>query len=405
MTSRTLTAAAFSLTNVLVPLFPSFITLAGVPVPGVSVLPAFPAAILLAIVAVLAIVFGWRLLATAPRDPAPTLLPLVALLGAALLSAAIGFDPPAGLACAGIFALGIVWHLGILRYYADPIVARAMYWSHVVTCGAASMAAIVMVVIREPAAQYAIAHGRAVGTFVLPGELAGYLVVLLPICYGIVAASRAPSLRVCAALALVVGLGAMALTYSRAGWVGLGAAAAFVAVTRARDKRMGAIVAAVLVCAAIAAVLLAFDVAHNPSEDFTRLPIWRAAVSIAVRFPLTGVGPFAFERLYALVRAPDADATAYHAHSVYLTFLTETGVLGTAAACWLWWRFVSELRRRLASASPRAATLATAITAGLVGTLVQGLIDTVTVVVFGLWLPTMALALASARDGCGIERE
>ena len=29
--------------------------------------------------------------------------------------------------------------------------------------------------------------------------------------------------------------------------------------------------------------------------------------------------------------------------------------------------------------------------------LVQGLIDTVSVVIFGLWMPTMALALAAAR--------
>ena len=35
--------------------------------------------------------------------------------------------------------------------------------------------------------------------------------------------------------------------------------------------------------------------------------------------------------------------------------------------------------------------------AGLLGVAVQGLIDTVSVVIFGLWMPTMALALAAAR--------
>jgi hypothetical protein len=34
-----------------------------------------------------------------------------------------------------------------------------------------------------------------------------------------------------------------------------------------------------------------------------------------------------------------------------------------------------------------------------VGVAVQGLIDTVSVVIFGLWMPTMALALAAAKDG------
>jgi len=61
------------------------------------------------------------------------------------------------------------------------------------------------------------------------------------------------------------------------------------------------------------------------------------------------------------------------------------------------WRFVAELRRRLATASAAAALLACGAAAGLVGVAVQGLVDTVSVVIFGLWMPTMALALAAAR--------
>ncbi|MGB6412638.1 MAG: hypothetical protein WBF19_04785, partial [Candidatus Cybelea sp.] len=93
------------------------------------------------------------------------------------------------------------------------------------------------------------------------------------------------------------------------------------------------------------------------------------------------------------------DATAFHAHSLYLTFFAEFGLLGVAAVAWTMWRFASELQRRLAVASPRAALLSCSIAAGLVGVGVQGLIDTVSVVIFGLWMPTMALALAAARGG------
>ncbi|MBV9408526.1 MAG: hypothetical protein JO164_06860, partial [Candidatus Eremiobacteraeota bacterium] len=39
------------------------------------------------------------------------------------------------------------------------------------------------------------------------------------------------------------------------------------------------------------------------------------------------------------------------------------------------------------------------LAAGLLGTWVQGLIDTSSVVIFGLWLPVMAIALVSAGDG------
>ncbi len=174
--------------------------------------------------------------------------------------------------------------------------------------------------------------------------------------------------------------------------MGFAAAVAFLVAVRTRS---GAI-AALVVAAGVATVLLLFNAHHDPSEDYTRLSIWQAATQIIDRFPLIGVGPFNFSRLYELVRAPDADATAFHAHNLYLTFFAEFGILGVAAVAWTLWRFAAELRARLATASAPAALLALGVTAGLVGVAVQGLIDTVTVVIFGLWMPTMALALAAS---------
>jgi putative inorganic carbon (HCO3(-)) transporter len=400
---RLLTPASFAFVNALVPFFPSFITLTAVQAPGVSLLPPRAAAVLLIAVALLGLVFAVRL-ALPPRSEEPTALPLFAWLGAGVLAALLGFDPRAGVVFIGIFGLGIVWHLGVLRYYTDRGVAAAMIWSMLLTCVCASSAAIVMTLLRWPTLQYVIGHGRAIGTFVLPGELAGYLVILIPISGGVLASTRSIALRFAALAALVTGVAAMLLTFSRTGWMGLAASAAFFVAVRSRVRRTGMFIAGVIVLATLALVLLVFNVAHNPSENFTRISIWQAALQIVDRFPFTGVGPFEFSHLYAVVRAPDGDATAFHAHSVYLTFLAEIGIVGFAAAFWFWWRFAAELRGLLARARPEAALLATAIAAGLVGTLVQGLIDTVSVVIFGLWLPTMAFALAAARSGL-VERE
>lgn len=388
---------AFALTNGAVPLFPSFIMLANVEPPGVALVPPPVCIALLALLSVLATLFGISLLAP-PRERPATLVPLVAWLGAGVLSALAGFDPRAGAVFIGIFALGIVWHLGTLRYYCAPGVARAIVWSMMLACTAASLAAVVMVVVRHPVAQYVIGHGRAIGTFVLPGELAGYLIVLLPIAYGVAVTTRERALRAAAVAAMVFGAIAFFLTFSRTGWVGLAAAIAFFVATRMRPRGAGAVAAGAVLVGGVLAVVAVFNVAHNPSENFTRLSIWQAAVAIIARFPLTGVGPFEFSHLYAVVRAPDADATAFHAHSVYLTLLAETGVVGLAAAIWAWCAFAVELRRRIV-ANDRHAVIALATAAGLFGTLVQGLIDTVSVVIFGLWLPIMAFALASARDG------
>jgi hypothetical protein len=85
---------------------------------------------------------------------------------------------------------------------------------------------------------------------------------------------------------------------------------------------------------------------------------------------------------------------------MYLTFLAELGIVGFLAFCWVIWRFAREWYRRV-RVSSRTALLATGIAAGVVGALVQGLIDTVSVVIFGLLVPMLALALAAAQHGAG----
>jgi hypothetical protein len=384
------------LTIALVPFFPSFIALTGVEFPGVSLLSKTITLGVLGLCGLLAV----YALATLAGNPAPgsqpLLLPLLAIFGAGLLSGAFGFNPAAGLLFTGIGGLGIVWHSSIVRFYADRYAANAIFFALLLSGGLAAAAAVAMVVLRLPAAEYAIAHGRATGTFILPGELAGYLIVLSPIAYALGCVARQRALRVLAWCVLAVGLAALALTYSRAGWMGFAAAFAFLLAARTRHG-IGA--AATVVSAGTIAVLLLFNAHHDPSEDYTRLSIWQAAIGIADRFPLTGVGPFNFSRLYALVRAPDADASAFHAHNLYLTFLVEFGIVGLAAVAWTIWRFSAELRRRVATARPPDAFLSLSIAAGLVGVAVQGLIDTVSVVIFGLWMPMMALALAAARGG------
>jgi O-antigen ligase len=387
---------AMALIFSIVPLFPSFIALSGVDFPGVLLVPRAAVFGTFGLCALLAL----YTLAMFARYPAPgsqpLLLPLLAVFGAGVLAGLLGFDPLAGVVFTFIGGLGIIWHCAIVRFYGDRNVALAIFWafllSGAITCGVA----IGMVATRFPAAQYAIQHGRATGTFILPGELAGYLIVLLPIAYALGCSASQRALRLVAWTTLALGLVALALTFSRAGWMGFAGAVAFLLATRVRH---GLRTAALVVIGGMIAVVLLFNAHHNPSEDYTRLSIWQTAVGIIDRFPLTGVGPFNFSRLYALLRSPDGDPTAFHAHSLYLTFFVEFGIVGLTAVGWTLWRFGRELRRRVAQAPPAAAFLALSVAAGLVGVAVQGLIDTVTVVIFGLWMPAMGLALAAANGG------
>ncbi|MGZ6103700.1 MAG: O-antigen ligase family protein [Vulcanimicrobiaceae bacterium] len=383
----------------IVPLFPSFITLTAVTIPGVSLIPPHLAVVLLAVCALVALYFAVMAMLP-PREEPPTLVPLLMWLGAGLLSAALGFDPRAGLLFIGIFGLTVLWHVALTRYYRVPGVARAIFWSYLLSGAIASLAAIVMVIARKPAGLYTIGHGRAIGTFILPGELAGYLIIFLPIAYGVAQVSRDPRLRTLAWIAFGCGCAAFLLTFSRAGWMGFAAAVAFYMFFTQRVRRRYALG---ILLAGVAAIVVAFNVHHNPSENYTRLSIWQAALEIIRRFPLTGVGPFDFARIYALVRLPDGDATAFHGHSFLLTVFAETGIVGVLAVLYAWWRFVLVLGERLRNAPRENRLLAYAVAAGLVGTWVQGLIDTVSVVIFGLWLAVMALALSCASNGLAEE--
>lgn len=380
----------------MVPLFPAFIKFAGVEIPGVVLLPTRLTLVVLGLMALFA-AYGSVTLLVAPRTTSPLTRPLLIWLCAALLGAAAGFDPLGGLLFLVIFGMGLVWHLGLYRYYTLPGLARAITWSIALSTGVASAIAIVMLLLHRPVLQYEIANGRAVGTFILPGELAGYLLIMLPTLLGIAAVTRQRALRIAACSAFLIGTLAFILTFSRTGFVAGGCALGAFILMRAGSRALPWAVG--IAVAAFVAVLLIFNAHHDPSENYTRLSIWHAAIGIINRFPLTGVGPFQFARLYAVVRAPDGDAVAFHAHSVYLTLFAETGILGLAAFAWVWLRFAQLMRAALEQARPTAALLACAICAGLVGTLVQGLIDTVSVVIFALWVPTMAFALLAARHG------
>lgn len=390
----------FAAIYAVLPLFPAFISLTNVAYPGISLVPPAIVFAVLAIIVVLAVYATAMLLRHPAPGSQPLLVPLLAWIGCATLATLAGFDPPHGAFFLGLSAMGILWHCALVRFYAERDVTGAIFWSYLLSGTLASAAAIAMVLTRTPASLYALAHGRATGTFVLPGELAAYLIVLLPIAFAIARIGRPAALRALAWTALAIGCIALVMTYSRTGWIGFAAAAAFLMLMRARRfSRAGVAAAGVVVAAAIALVLVLFNSHHDPSEDYTRIAIWQAAVAIVDRFPLTGVGPFDFPRLYALVHVPDADATAFHAHSLYLTLFAELGVLGLGTFLWTLWRFVLELRSRVARSSPGATLLAFAVTAGLVGVAVQGLIDTVSIVIFGLWIPTMGLALAAAQSG------
>jgi O-antigen ligase len=122
-----------------------------------------------------------------------------------------------------------------------------------------------------------------------------------------------------------------ATAQARSGWLGLAAAAAAFAWIRLGTRRT----------AALFAVLAVFVIALSPPRmtyeaiaSDARWEIWGVALEIFKEHPLAGTGVNTFEPGYESIGEsfdPDRfDLPVPHPHNVYLQFLYETGLIGTA---------------------------------------------------------------------------
>jgi O-antigen ligase len=288
-------------------------------------------------------------------------------------------------------------HAAIARHYGSRAAVPTIYGAFFASGLAVSLLGVAMVVTRTPAAAYAIAHGRAVGTFLVPGEFAGYLLLLVPVGLGVMLCARSGWLRALAGASAVVGLVALWATYSRAGWFGLSVAAALLLFLRYRTIGFGIALVAALGCEA--QWLIGFNDHHNPSEEFSRIPIWIASLRAVTLFPLTGVGPGGFREIFTSLRPPAGVAVAFHPHGYVFEALVETGACGLAALAFLWYAFARTFLGRLRTARAGARILGYAFLAAFVATGVQALVDSVHVLVLAAWIPFMALALEATDHG------
>jgi O-antigen ligase len=379
-----------------IPLYPALIFLASVAPPGVSLVPPQIAAVVLCLALAGAGFLGWTLLRErAPRSELAR--PIVVYLAGWTLAALAGLDPLTGSLFVAAGVLSFVLHLGVARYYGEPYVATVLYAAFLSSALIVTLLGIGLLAGGHDTLLYRAVNGRAVSTFIVPGEFAGYLCIVVPLGAGIALAARRPWLRWLGGAVALSGCVALWLTYSRAGIYGLSVGAAFFVYMQRRRWWVALVLIAAL--ALEARWLLGFNDHHNPGEEFVRLPIWVTALRAVALFPLTGTGPGAFRHVFSAIGPAGGLAAAFHAHSYPLTALAETGIVGVIAALGLWWAFGRRLWSAIAGAEPRARLLSLALASAFVATLIQSTVDFVQVVILGCWLPCMALALAAARRG------
>jgi len=149
--------------------------------------------------------------------------------------------------------------------------------------------------------------------------------------------------RVEAAAFFALAAPALAFSFSRGAWLGLGLALVLVAVLHRRRAQA----LAILVVAGVAALLVPAvrkRLAHefNPTDPYnsvnTRTSLWNATISMMEHGtrPILGNGLSGFK---AAIR-PFKDISGYnedliYPHNTFLTFWTETGLLGVVAFAWI----------------------------------------------------------------------
>ena len=314
---------------------------------------------------------------------------------ATTLAAVTGFDPSLGLGL-GAFVTGMGGAALVIAREADAATIRLCIRTFLWAALLASLLALAMLITKRPAALYAFDNGRAVGTFLNPNELAAFTLAGLGLAVPLAIASRGRDrLATLCAIVLVVTLGA---TFSR--WGALSAVIGVAVYALAARARILLVAAVVVALAGIGLDALAGARHHNPRDTEARAVAWRTGLTTFERFPLLGVGPFAFPRTYDELRPPDApgttNAVAFDPHSLPIAFAADGGIVAIVT---LTVSFVILLRALLrgargAAALPRA--LGFSLAATLIALLADSAINTLSLM-FPLCLQVTMLGVAVAR--------
>ena len=307
--------------------------------------------------------FAWAGLLVVQRErfAVPRLFwPLLAYAGITLVSSAFSLDPRAS----------FIDDKQLLLFLVVPVVYRLARGRRsgtllmvMITVGAISAA---IGVVQYGVLNFDNLADRAHGTVGHYMTYSGLLMLVICVALAKILFSRD---RIWPSLMLPALLVAVAFTFTRNAWVGIGAAAGLLLALK--DVKLLWILPVVLaVGLGIAPTRISnrfysiFNMQNPTNSD--RIAMLQAGLHIVRDHPLTGVGPNMIERVYPQYREPDAaPGNRPHLHNVPMQIAAERGL--PALAIWLWFivtalvdlsrRFRLD-RNRVAAAAGLAAVVA-----------------------------------------------
>ena len=191
--------------------------------------------------------------------------------------------------------------------------------------------------------------GRASGLFKSPMSLAGLLQLMLPLFFAAAVSGGSSASRRRLFCGAVFVLSAAALFYNRTfcAWIAVMFSLALYFFLRV--KKTKALFLSLSLTAVVLGGIYAFAPAARTRMDaiaalrdlsmLERFRLWESAVNMLKDYPLLGVGPGNFKKLYAArYILPDAkEPDLQHAHNDFLQMAAETGIIGLAAFIYLFY--------------------------------------------------------------------
>lgn len=245
--------------------------------------------------------------------------------------------------------------------------------------------------------------GRVYSTLENPNVLGEYLLLVIPICAGMIYASKAHLAKFYYFVVLCSSILCMVFTQSRGCWVGLILIAAIFAIFV--DRRLlafGILAAFVLPFVLPDSIITRFTSIGNINDSSTsyRVYIWLGTLNMLKDFGIYGIGlgSDAYNKIYPFYSY--SSIIAPHAHNIYLQLLCETGIIGLGV--FLSSMVISIKKIFLGYLSDKkglCGIICATVIAGLLGFLLQGAFDYVwyNYRVFLIFWMTLAIGIAARR--------
>lgn len=327
----------------------------------------------------------------------------------AIAVVATGFSPVPQAALRGL--LKLVLYLGVWALLARLLTQHRSWWNPILAGLLLGGLAEAVLALRQlyggaialatwsDEASILMGAERLYGSLGNPNLLGGYLVPIIPLAIGAALHWRQWPRRLFAAGTAVLAVLALALTYSRGAWFGLGAGLAcfillwgWVVLPRFHERRQvvfcGLLLAALIGVVAMAGMLEPIQVrllsalaGRGDSSINFRINVWMAAWQMLRDYVWTGIGPGqdAFNRIYPLYQQPMFNALS--AYSMPLELAVELGLAGLLAGIAVFGHALHQglrqLRMAAATAGARGSWPQISVMAAVVGLGAHGLVDTI----------------------------